>query len=88
MIPTRGDSPKHKTMLTFVIISLSVGFVVGSSVHRGGHLDISETLEEHVVQGQTTLNEMFKEVEKLMEDTQQKLDEAVHQVWLEKNQSE
>lgn len=30
--------------------------------------------------GQLTLNEMFKEVEKLMEDTQQKLEEAVHQV--------
>ncbi len=88
MIPARSDSPKRKTMLKFVIISLSVGFVVGSSVLRGGHLDITETLEEHVAQGQTTLNEMFKEVEKLMEDTQQKLEEAVHQVWLEKNQSE
>lgn len=30
--------------------------------------------------GQLTLNEMFKEVEKLMEDTQQKLEEAVQQV--------
>ncbi|XP_016415457.1 dickkopf-related protein 3-like [Sinocyclocheilus rhinocerous] len=74
-------------MLKFVIVSLSVGFVVGSSVHRGGHLDITETLEEHVAQGQTTLNEMFKEVEKLMEDTQQKLEEAVHQMENESSKS-
>lgn len=67
-------------MLKFVILSLCVGFVVGSSVHRGGLLDITEALEKHVAQGQTTLNEMFREVEKLMEDTQQKLEEAVHQV--------
>ncbi|ROL51614.1 Dickkopf-related protein 3 [Anabarilius grahami] len=66
-------------MLKFVILSLCVGFVLGSSVHRGGHLDITETLEKHVAQGQTTLNEMFREVEKLMEDTQHKLEEAVHQ---------
>uniref|UniRef100_A0A9J8CAS9 Dickkopf WNT signaling pathway inhibitor 3b n=1 Tax=Cyprinus carpio carpio TaxID=630221 RepID=A0A9J8CAS9_CYPCA len=74
-------------MLKFVIISLSLGFVVGSSVHRGGHLDISETLEDHVARGQTTLNEMFREVEKLMEDTQQKLEEAVHQMANESSKS-
>lgn len=67
-------------MLKFVILSLCVGFVLGSSVHRGRHLDITETLEKHVAEGQTTLNEMFREVEKLMEDTQHKLEEAVHQV--------
>lgn len=67
-------------MLKFVILSLCVGFALGSSVHRGGQLDITETLEKHVAQGQTTLNEMFREVEKLMEDTQHKLEEAVHQV--------
>lgn len=32
--------------------------------------------------GQITLNDMFREVEKLMEDTQHKLEEAVHQVGL------
>ncbi|XP_016366875.1 dickkopf-related protein 3-like [Sinocyclocheilus rhinocerous] len=74
-------------MLKFVILSLCVGFVVGSSVHRGGHLDITEALEEHVAQGQTTLNEMFREVEKLMEDTQQKLEEAVHQMENESSKS-
>jgi len=67
-------------MLKCVILSLCVGFVLGSSVHRVAHLDITETLQEHVAHGQTTLNEMFREVEKLMEDTQQKLEEAVHQV--------
>lgn len=67
-------------MLKSVILWLCAGFAVGSSVYRGAHLDISDTLEEHVAHGQTTLNEMFREVEKLMEDTQQKLEEAVHQV--------
>lgn len=37
--------------------------------------------------GQLTLNEMFKEVEKLMEDTQQKLEEAVQQVGLRASHS-
>lgn len=67
-------------MLKSVILWLCAGFAVGSSVYRGAHLDISDTLEEHVAHGQTTLNEMFREVEKLMEDTQQKLEEAVHQM--------
>ncbi|XP_059401920.1 dickkopf-related protein 3-like [Carassius carassius] len=76
-------------MLKFVILSLCAWFVVGSSVHthRGGHLDITGALEEHWAQGQTTLNEMFKEVEKLMEDTQQKLEEAVHQMENESSKS-
>ncbi|XP_055049108.1 dickkopf-related protein 3b [Misgurnus anguillicaudatus] len=67
-------------MLKFVLLSLCVGLAMGSTVDRGGHLDISETLEAHVAQGQSTLNEMFREVEKLMEDTKHKLEEAVHQM--------
>ncbi|KAI5105490.1 dickkopf-related protein 3 precursor, partial [Silurus meridionalis] len=42
--------------------------------------DLDETLGKHEALGQLSLNEMFREVEKLMEDTQQKLEEAVHQV--------
>ncbi|XP_051979276.1 dickkopf-related protein 3-like [Xyrauchen texanus] len=74
-------------MLRFVLLSLYMGFVVGSSIHRIGHVDITDTLQAHVMQGQTTLNEMFKEVEKLMEDTQQKLEEAVHQMDNESSKS-
>lgn len=33
-----------------------------------------------VARGQISLNDMLKEVEQLMEDTQHKLEEAVHQV--------
>lgn len=42
--------------------------------------DISKTLEANLAQGHTTLNDMLMEVEQLMEDTQQKLEDAVHQV--------
>ncbi|KAL0968557.1 hypothetical protein UPYG_G00268440 [Umbra pygmaea] len=40
----------------------------------------SVTLEGHLARGQTTLNEMFREVEMLMEDTQHILEEAVDQL--------
>lgn len=42
--------------------------------------DINSTIEANVSQGHTTLKEIFREVEELMEDTQHKLDAAVHQV--------
>lgn len=43
-------------------------------------MDIIANMETNVAQGQSTLSDMFKEVEELMEDTQQKLEDAVHQV--------
>jgi len=44
-------------------------------------MDIIANMETNVVQGQSTLNDVLKEVEEdLMEDTQQKLEDAVHQV--------
>ncbi|KAG5839833.1 hypothetical protein ANANG_G00209240 [Anguilla anguilla] len=42
--------------------------------------DITQTLEDNLAQGHATLNDMFREVEKLMEDTQHKLEEAVYQM--------
>ncbi|XP_043099988.1 dickkopf-related protein 3a isoform X2 [Puntigrus tetrazona] len=42
-------------------------------------MDIIANMETNVEEGQTTLNDMFKEAEELMEDTQQKLEDAVHQ---------
>lgn len=39
-----------------------------------------KALDGKLAPGQITLNDMFREVEKLMEDTQHKLEEAVHQV--------
>ncbi|TRY85697.1 hypothetical protein DNTS_013244 [Danionella cerebrum] len=54
---------------------------------RGGTLDIGDTLLEHLAHGQSTLNEMFREVEKLMVDTQQKLEEAIHQMENESSKS-
>ncbi|KAG9352365.1 hypothetical protein JZ751_020778 [Albula glossodonta] len=40
--------------------------------------EISHTLETNLAQGHATLNDMFREVEKLMEDTLHKLEEAVY----------
>ncbi|KAJ8412868.1 hypothetical protein AAFF_G00104500 [Aldrovandia affinis] len=42
--------------------------------------DVSQSLEASLAQGHATLNDMFREVEKLMEDTQHKLEEAVHKM--------
>ncbi|KAG5849142.1 dickkopf-related protein 3-like [Anguilla rostrata] len=42
--------------------------------------DMSQTIEANLAQGHATLNDMFREVEKLMEDTQHKLEEAVHKM--------
>ncbi len=39
-------------------------------------MDIIANMETNVEEGQTTLSDMFKEVEELMEDTQQKLEDA------------
>ncbi|XP_041965038.1 dickkopf-related protein 3b [Alosa sapidissima] len=39
-----------------------------------------KTIDRNLAPGQITLNDMFREVEKLMEDTQHKLEEAVHQI--------
>ncbi|XP_072520253.1 dickkopf-related protein 3b [Salminus brasiliensis] len=46
---------------------------------QGAHADPVE-LEVTVARGQISLNDMLKEVEQLMEDTQHKLEEAVHQM--------
>jgi hypothetical protein len=43
-------------------------------------LDINQILEDNLAQGHTTLNDMFEGVEQLMEDTHNKLEDAVHQV--------
>ncbi|TSQ92665.1 Dickkopf-related protein 3 [Bagarius yarrelli] len=63
-------------MLLFTLLSLTLSLVKADQRRPS---DLSVTLAEHVALSQFTLNEMFKEVEKLMEDTQQKLEEAVHQ---------
>ncbi|KAB5571579.1 hypothetical protein PHYPO_G00226660 [Pangasianodon hypophthalmus] len=71
-------------MLLFTLMSLSISLVKADQKRPS---DLGETLGKHVALGQLTLNEMFKEVEKLMEDTQQKLEEAVHQMANETSRS-
>ncbi|RXN17621.1 dickkopf-related 3-like protein [Labeo rohita] len=44
------------------------------------NMDIIANMETNVEQGQTTVSDVFKKEEELMEDTQQKLEDAVHQM--------
>ncbi|XP_062856188.1 dickkopf-related protein 3b isoform X2 [Trichomycterus rosablanca] len=71
-------------MLLLTVLSLCIGLTKGD---QKGRLDLSETLAARVPLGQVTVNEMFREVVKLMEDTQQKLEEAVHQMINETSKS-
>ncbi|XP_026874054.2 dickkopf-related protein 3b [Electrophorus electricus] len=75
-------------MLLFALLWLYAGFAPGNAEQRV-HVETPDTrsLESHAAQGQATLNEMFREVEELMEDTQQKLQEAVHQMENETSKS-
>ncbi|XP_076852256.1 dickkopf-related protein 3b [Brachyhypopomus gauderio] len=75
-------------MLIFALFSVYLGCAAGGAA-RGADVDPPDvqTLQAHVALGQATLNEMFKEVEKLMEDTQQKLQDAVHQMENETSRS-
>ena len=70
-------------MLYFSLLTLSLTFIHGILLPgstRPVDLDINQILEDNLAQGHTTLNDMFEEVEQLMEDTHNKLEDAVHQV--------
>lgn len=56
-----------------LLLSLSVCLLGAAG---GGSVSLRDTLER----GSVSLNEMFREVEELMEDTQHILEEAVDQV--------
>lgn len=68
-------------MLFFVLsVCLSIGNGILPDIPTTVDSDVNRTVEANVSQGHATLNDMFKEVEELMEDTQHKLEDAVHQV--------
>uniref|UniRef100_A0A8C7MWN3 Dickkopf WNT signaling pathway inhibitor 3a n=1 Tax=Oncorhynchus kisutch TaxID=8019 RepID=A0A8C7MWN3_ONCKI len=70
-------------MLYFSLLTLSLTFIHGILLPgsaRPVDLDIIQILEDNLAQGHTTLNDMFEEVEQLMEDTHNKLEDAVHQM--------
>ncbi|XP_012690114.1 dickkopf-related protein 3a [Clupea harengus] len=68
-------------MLFFVLsLCLAVGNGILPDMPTTVDSDVNSTLEANVSQGHTTLNDMFREVEELMEDTQHKLEDAVHQI--------
>ncbi|KAF7707658.1 hypothetical protein HF521_018876 [Silurus meridionalis] len=71
-------------MLLMTLMSLWISLVRADQRRPS---DLDETLGKHEALGQLSLNEMFREVEKLMEDTQQKLEEAVHQMANETSRS-
>ncbi|KAM4619474.1 dickkopf-related protein 3b [Polymixia lowei] len=66
----------ERTMLSVVssVVSLSLCLLVTGGSVTGG------TLEDALERGPLSLNDMFREVEMLMEDTQQILEEAVDQI--------
>uniref|UniRef100_A0A8C7VYE4 Dickkopf WNT signaling pathway inhibitor 3a n=1 Tax=Oncorhynchus mykiss TaxID=8022 RepID=A0A8C7VYE4_ONCMY len=69
-------------MLYFSLLTLSLTFIHGILLPgstRPVDLDFNQILEDNLAQGHTTLNDMFEEVEQLMEDTHNKLEDAVHQ---------
>lgn len=93
--PPRLSSPRaagaplitHCTDISPAVNMFLLGFSLCLGIVHGIVPEISKTdmdiianMETNVAQGQTTLSDMFKEVEELMEDTQQKLEDAVHQV--------
>ncbi|XP_036400336.1 dickkopf-related protein 3a [Megalops cyprinoides] len=65
--------PRTVLLLCFALIN-------GVACKKTTAGDVSEALEANLAQGHATLNDMFREVEKLMEDTQHKLEEAVHKM--------
>uniref|UniRef100_A0A8C8LS56 Dickkopf N-terminal cysteine-rich domain-containing protein n=2 Tax=Oncorhynchus tshawytscha TaxID=74940 RepID=A0A8C8LS56_ONCTS len=73
----------YTKMLYFSLLTLSLTFIHGILLPgsaRPVDLDINQILEDNLAQGHTTLNDMFEEVEQLMEDTHNKLEDAVHQM--------
>ncbi|XP_035642864.1 dickkopf-related protein 3a isoform X1 [Oncorhynchus keta] len=70
-------------MLYFSLLTLSLTSIHGILLPESARpvdLDINQILEDNMAQGHTTLNNMFEEVEQLMEDTHNKLDDSVHQM--------
>ncbi|XP_036442213.1 dickkopf-related protein 3a [Colossoma macropomum] len=65
-----------------LVLELSVCLAVASVIAASNavHADLNGTVEADGARGQTTLGDMFREVEELMEDTQHKLEDAVHQM--------
>lgn len=79
--PSRQSSDREKEVKgkmsgITLLISVSVCLLVGS----GGVARSSALLRDALERGSVSLNEMFREVEELMEDTQHILEEAVDQV--------
>lgn len=67
-------------MIKFVTLIVWLYFFSVSSLTTPYAENALKALDGKFAPGQITLNDMFREVEKLMEDTQHKLEEAVHQV--------
>lgn len=72
----QGKEVKGKMSGIMLLILLSVCLLFGS----GGMARSSAILRDTLERGSVSLNEMFREVEELMEDTQHILEEAVDQV--------
>ncbi|XP_012694518.2 dickkopf-related protein 3b [Clupea harengus] len=68
-------------MLKFVTLYVWLHFFNGVASRTAPYTkNDMKTLDVNLARGHITLNDMFREVEKLMEDTQHKLEEAVQQM--------
>ncbi|XP_063043888.1 dickkopf-related protein 3a isoform X2 [Engraulis encrasicolus] len=91
----RGQAPSEHAlqhcdeMMFFFALSLclAVGHGILPDMPTTVDSNVNITLEANVSQGHATLNDMFREVEELMEDTQHKLENAVHQIDNESSKS-
>ncbi|KAI1889802.1 hypothetical protein AGOR_G00166680 [Albula goreensis] len=66
--------------MSLVALVLCLALIKSVALTAPMNSEISHTLETSVAQGHATLNDMFREVEKLMEDTLHKLEEAVYKM--------
>ncbi|MBN3312717.1 DKK3 protein, partial [Atractosteus spatula] len=73
-------SGSRSRMMQFAAFILCVALINGSALSTTFNSDITPALQAGLAQGHASLNDMFREVEELMEDTQHKLEEAVYQV--------
>lgn len=65
-------------LLTFCLCLGNVNGIIPETSKT--EMDIITNMETNMFREQMRQNDIFKEVEEVMEDTQQKLEDAVHQV--------
>lgn len=73
------SSTTNMFLLTFCLCLGNVNGIIPETSKT--EMDIITNMETNMFREQMRQNDIFKEVEEVMEDTQQKLEDAVHQVF-------